>query len=125
MRFNINLEVSYDQETNNLIVENTKITPILDYGTEIITETGKITQSSFSYGLITFPANSHLNLSEGEKIKVKYKDYIVPVTISSVRGRISGLTRIIGTESFLKEFDIGDEIKIIYDKNSRLMELRK
>lgn len=122
-------EIIFDEKTNTMEVISTRIIPILNIrnSSNFIYATGKITQSTFDYYLITYPSRDDLSnhLNQGDKIKVKYKDIITSVEISSVKGRLSSLSRIIQSKDFSNQFNIGDTIKIIYDPSSRLVELKK
>lgn len=129
LRYKIMQEVNFNPTSGEVEVESTKVIPILDTGngSNFIYTAGKVTQSSFDYGLINYPAGSPLQteLYPGDKLKVLYKGIVVPVVVSSVKGRISGLTKIIQSKEFCEEFKAGDSIELIYDSTSRLLKLEK
>jgi len=123
LRYKIEMEITIDPN-GQITQDSIRFIPLLNWRHgNIISETGRITNSTFQYGLITYPASSQLPLAQGDKIRVKYMDIVLPVTISSVRGRISGLTRIVNDYRFRRNFNPGDTINLHYDPTTRLLEI--
>lgn len=122
-------EFRVDPITQNVEIMSVRIIPILDSknSKNFVSVTGSITQSTFTSYVIGYPSNGELSnyLKQGDKIKVKYKDIIVSIEIASVKGRLSGLSRIVQSREFFREFNIPDKIVLIYDPSSKLLELKR
>ena len=127
MIYKIIQESSFNDETGVLKTEKVRTIPMLNPNNkaQFIYTTGRITESTFKYNLITYsPSKTQLKLQQGDKIKVKYNNIVTDVVISSANGRISGLSSIIKDNNFFNRFNIGNTIQMIYDPISHILELR-
>ena len=124
MKFKLELEISVDPNFK-VTVTSTKTTPILSGS--LIIETGKITESTFKYGLISFASKSFLadELEQIDKIQILYKGALTTINVGSKRGRLVGLTTTVNKKSFLDNFNTGDNIELRFDKQLKIIELVK
>jgi hypothetical protein len=123
LKLELDLTVTADYK---VVVNAARTIPVLE-GQDLIRGTGRISQSTFKYGVISFPAKSELAdvLTSGDKVKVKYKDFLTSINIGVKKGRLTGLTNIVNKKPFMDEFNLGDDIELHFDKGKKVIEFKK
>lgn len=123
LKLELDLTITSDYK---VVVNSVRTMPIVE-GKDLIIAEGKVSESTFKYGVISFPAKSELAdaLISGDKIKVKYKDFLVSINVGIKKGRLTGLTNIINKKQFMEEFSLGDTIELCFDKGKKLIEFKK
>jgi len=120
--------ISISLEDYSVTVNSCRAIPILnDKNGELIVEKGWLTGTSFKYGILSINSKGALAdaLKQGDKVKVKYGDAYTTINIGSKKGRLTGLTSIFSKHSFMKSFDIGDEVLLKYSPTLKLLEISK
>lgn len=123
MKLELDLTVTPDYR---VIVNTAKTIPVLE-GQTIVVEIGKVTRSTFKYGVISFPVKSELAdlLIPGSKIKAKFSDFLIPINIGEKKGRITGLSNLINKKKFQDEFNVDDDVELHFDAGTGIIELKK